>query len=309
MRRSVLFPIVAVLWGTACGVSPVKDSFHEARREADMKSAQVTDGAANSPAAEQLQVVAGTMERSDMGAETAGGSGFALPGSSVAVLPVDAMLIRTGNASIEVRALNPAIDQVRALARQMGGFVANTSIQAGDERLRSASIELRIPNEQFDAAVSGLNGLGKLETVQVSTEDVGEQYTDIAARVVNAHRLEDRLIDVLANRPGKLQDILAVERELARVREEIERYEGRLRYLKSRAATSRLTLAVHEPIPVIEQTGQSPLLDAVRQAWGRFLVMVALAIGWSGVVIPVGLIVTGAWWTLRRRRRPLPQPA
>ena len=110
-------------------------------------------------------------------------------------------------------------------------------------------------------------------------------------------------------RPGKLQDILAVERELARVREEIERYEGRLRYLKSRAATSRLTLSVHEPVPVLEKTGQSPLVDAVRQAWGRFLGLVTLAIGWSGVVIPVGLIGAGAWWTLRRRRRPLPQPA
>jgi len=60
---------------------------------------------------------------------------------------------------------------------------------------------------------------------------------------------------------------------------------------------------------VLEKTGQSPLVDAVRQAWGRFLGLVTLAIGWSGVVIPVGLIVTGAWWTLRRRRRPLPQPA
>jgi hypothetical protein len=187
--------------------------------------------------------------------------------------------------------------------------VANTSIPAGRDRLRSASIELRIPNDRFDAAVSGLNGLGKLETVQVSTEDVGEQYTDIAARVANAHRLEDRIIDVLARRPGKLQDILAVERELARVREEIERYEGRLRYLTSRAATSRLTLSVHEPVPVLEPTSQSPLVDAVRQAWGRFLGLVTLAIGWSGVVIPVGVIVTGAWWTVRRRRRPLPLAA
>jgi hypothetical protein len=309
MRRSVLFPTLAVLVSTACGVSPLKNSLDEFRREEAVKSALDVDALNNTPAEEQLQVVAGTMERGDMGAGTGGGSAFALPGSSVAALPVDAMLIRTGNASIEVRSLTPAIDQVRALAGQMGGFVANTSIQAGDERLRSASIELRIPNERFDEAVSGLNGLGKLETVQISTEDVGEQYTDIAARVVNAHRLEDRLIDVLANRPGKLQDILAVERELARVREEIERYEGRLRYLKSRAATSRLTLSVHEPVPVIEQTGQSPLVDAVRQAWGRFLGLVTLAIGWSGVVIPVGLIAAGAWWTLRRRRRPLPQPA
>lgn len=299
MRRIVLYSTLAAVVTTACSVAKDASINQELRMEA-AKEALSADAPASMPAG----AVAGVGV-----AEDEGGSGFALPGTSVAALPVDAMLIRTGNASIEVRALNPAIDQVRALAGQMGGFVANTSIQAGDDRLRSASIEIRIPNDRFDAAVSGLNGLGKLETVQVSTEDVGEQYTDIAARVENAHRLEERLIDVLARRPGKLQDILAVERELARVREEIERYEGRLRYLKSRAATSRLTLSVHEPVPVIEKTGQSPLVDAVRQAWGRFLGLVTLAIGWSGVVIPVGLLVAGASWTLRRRRRALPQPA
>jgi hypothetical protein len=287
---------------TACGVGDAA-SRNELRREAASKAEAVAD-APNSPVAQ----VAGTMDRKDMTSES-DGTGFMLPGTGVATLPVDAMLIRTGNASIEVKSLNPAIDQVRALAAQMGGFVANTSILAGDERNRSASIELRIPNDRFDAAVSGLNGLGKLETVQVSTEDVGEQYTDIAARVTNAHRLEERLIDVLARRPGKLQDILEIERELARVREEIERYEGRLRYLKARAVTSRMTLSIHEPIPVIERSGQSPLVDAVREAWGRFLGMVTLAIGWSGIVIPVGLMAAGASWLLRRRRRGLPQPA
>jgi len=102
MRRSVLFPILAAFVGTACGVSPMKDS-GEARLESVMKSeVGVADGAANSPAAEQFRAVAGTVERADVGAERDGGSGFALPGSSVAALPVDAMLIRTGNASIEV---------------------------------------------------------------------------------------------------------------------------------------------------------------------------------------------------------------
>ena len=309
MRHTILFPALGVLIMTACATGhdavPKDGSSREYPSDAAALKSEALQRSPDAPVA----VAAGTLDANDMVSETEGASGFTLPGSGVAALPVDAMLIRTGNASIEVRSLTPAIDQVRALAGQMGGFVANTSIQAGDARLRSASIELRIPNDRFDAAVSGLNGLGKLETVQISTEDVGEQYTDIEARVTNAHRLEDRLIDVLAHRPGKLQDILAVERELARVREEIERYEGRLRYLKSRAATSRMTLSIHEPVPVIEKTGQSPLVDAVREAWGRFLGLVTLAIGWSGVVIPVGLIAAGASWTLRRRRRNVPLPA
>jgi hypothetical protein len=305
MRRSFLYSSVAVLVSTACGVRQDASRVDETRQEQATK----IEMAANAPGAETLRAVAGTLEPGDVAAHAEGESGFMLPGTAASALPADAMLIRTGSASIEVGSLDPAIDQVRALAGRVGGFVANTSIQEGSDRLRSASIELRIPNDRFDAAVSGLHGLGKLETVQVSTEDVGEQYTDIAARVANAHRLEDRIIDVLARRPGKLQDILAVERELARVREEIERYEGRLRFLTSRAATSRLTLSVHEPVPVLEPTSQSPLVDAVRQAWGRFLGLVTLAIGWSGVVIPVGLIMTGAWWTVRRRRRPLPLAA
>ncbi len=304
MRHVVLFPSLAVLVAAACGVGPRHPREFEARGEQAIKAGAQNDV----PGSEALQV-AGSRGHVDTGADGANGLGFVLPGGGVSALPIDAMLIRAGHASIEVRALDPALDQVRALAGQMGGFVAGTSIQAGDERLRAASIELRIPNERFDAVVSGLGGLGKLETVQIATEDVGEQYTDIAARVSNAHRLEERLVDVLAHRPGKLQDILAVERELARVREEIERYEGRLRYLTSRAATSRLTIAMHEPVPVIERTGDSPLVDAVRQAWGRFLGLVALAIGWSGVVIPAALIVTGARLAWRKRRRPLPQPA
>ena len=70
--------------------------------------------------------------------------------------------------------------------------------------------------------------------MNVSAEDVGEEYVDVQARVANAHRLEQRLIEVLATKTGKLSDILNVERELARVREEIERMEGRMRYLRTR---------------------------------------------------------------------------
>ena len=225
-------------------------------------------------------------------------------GLDMITTPVDAMLIRNGSASIEVKSLDPAIGAVRSLAGQMGGYIANTNIRAGNERLRSASIELRIPNDRFDAAISGLNGLGKVESVDVATEDVGEQYADLEARVTNAHRLEDRLADVLAHRPGKLSDILELERELARVREQIERYEGRMRFLKARVSTSRITIAVHEPVPVIETT-DSPIVNAVRLAWARFLGLVTLAIGWSGVVIPLGLITSAAWWLARHRRRTL----
>jgi hypothetical protein len=212
-----------------------------------------------------------------------------------------AMIIRTGTAGVEVDSLDTAIQRVRLLAGRVNGFVANTIIQGGRDQLRTASLELKVPSERFDDAIAGLSPIGKVESVNVSAEDVGEEYVDIAARVENAHRLEARIIDLLANRTGKLQDVLSVEHELARVREEIERYEGRMRYLKTRASVSTLTIAVHERAPVIVPVaGDGPILVAFRQAWENFVGVVATFVASLGVLVPLGVLVFVAWLGVRR---------
>ncbi|MEO7823646.1 MAG: DUF4349 domain-containing protein, partial [Gemmatimonadaceae bacterium] len=169
------------------------------------------------------------------------------------------MMIRTGQAFIEVEQLDPAVLKVRQLAAQVGGFIANSSITGGKDQIRQATFELKIPAGKYDETVGSLSRIGKVETVSSSAQDVGEEFVDITARVTNAKRLEERLISLLANRTGKLDDVLRVERELARVREEIERYEGRLRYLSSRVAMSTLTITVHEPGPILgNNPGENP---------------------------------------------------
>ena len=233
-------------------------------------------------------------------------AGISLP-AAADVLPD--LIIRTGTASIQVDSLDAAIAMVRALARRVGGFVAGSSTQAGRGQLHSATLELRMPAGRFDEAVDGLRPLGKVEAVNVTAEDVGEEYVDVQARMGNARRLEARLIDVLARRAGKLSDVLDVERELARVREEIERYEGRLRYLRTRVAVSTLTLTVHEPVPVVDHGSPGVMAEAARQAWRNFIALVAFAIQALGVVVPLGLVATAGWWAVRRWRRPPTRPA
>jgi hypothetical protein len=151
---------------------------------------------------------------------------------------------------------------------------------------------LRIPSNRFDEAVNGLSPIGKVESVSVSVQDVGEEYVDVQARVANARRLEQRLVELLANRTGKLSDVLTVERELARVREEIERYEGRMRYLRSRASVSTLSIAIHEPYPIVaERPGTHPIRDAFIQAWRNLIGVTAGIIASLGVLIPLGVLV------------------
>jgi hypothetical protein len=225
------------------------------------------------------------------------------------VLPT--MLIRTGHAVVQVDSLEPAITRVRQLAQQLGGFVANTTMQVGQREMRQATLQLRIPAARFDEAISGLTPVGKVESVNVTAEDVGEEFVDVSARVANARRLEERLIALLATRTGSLEDVLAVERELARVREEIERHEGRLRYLRTRAAVSTLTVNLHEPRPIIgEYPGANVMGNAFRQAWRNFVGFLAGFIASLGILVPVGLLALAAWyifrrvWRFRRRREP-----
>ena len=229
-----------------------------------------------------------------------------LPARSVSLPPLSItsnMVIRTGQTSVEVDSLERAVAQVRLLAGRVGGYVANTTMQTGRGQLRSATLEVKIPADRFDDGLGGLSALGKLESVNVNAEDVGEEFTDVTARMGNARRLEARLIELLATRTGKLKDVLDVERELARVREEIDRYEGRLRYLRAHAVLSTLTIYVHEPLPVVGRAGSSVIGEAFKQAWRNFVALVAACIRGLGIVIPLGVVVTGGWLAVARLRR------
>ena len=214
-----------------------------------------------------------------------------------------AMIIRAGQANIEVDSLEPAVALVRTLARQLGGYIANTAMQTGRGQVRSATLEVKVPANRFDEGLSGLAPIGKLESVNVSAEDVGEEFTDAIARMANARRLETRLIELIATRTGKLKDVLDVEQELARVREEIERYEGRLRYLQAHAALSTLTICVHEPPPVVGHPGSSVVAEAAKQAWRNFVWLFALVVQSLGIVIPLGTVATLGWVAMKRWRR------
>src|SRR6266487_3092027 len=155
------------------------------------------------------------------------------------------------------------------------------------------------PRHASDEALAGLRPIGKLERVDVNAEDVGEEFVDVTARMENARRLEQRLVTLLAARTGKLSDVLAVERELARVREEIERYEGRLRYLRTHAATSTLAVQVHQPYPVVGTAGTSVVGSAFVQAWRNFVAVMALLIQSLGVVVPLAALAVLAWVAVR----------
>jgi hypothetical protein len=214
------------------------------------------------------------------------------------------MLIRNGQASVEVTRLNEAMTKVRQTAGQLGGFVANMSLVGGKDEHRSAQLELRVPSPQFDAAVAALSALGKVESMSASVQDAGDEYVDLGARATNARHMEARLAEMLAQRTGKLSEALTVEQELRRVREEIERYDARLKWLERKAAMSSIQITLHEPVSVLDQPGPGPIAEAFAQAWQRAVGVLAWGIASLGLLVPFGLLVTVMLLLARRLLRP-----
>ena len=252
------------------------------------QSAPTAVPAAAPPMRQRSSAASNAASRGDATARADVSLGMPLP----AIDPAGSMLVRHGRASIEVKTLDEAVTRLRQAAGQFGGFVANTALQSGNDEKRTATLQLRVPSAQFDAAVAALSQLGKVESVHVSAEDVGEEYVDLGARLTNARRVEARLVEMLATRTGRLSDVLTVEQELARVRMEAERYEARMRWLERRASLSSLDVSIHEKFPLLDSPrGRGPIVEAFAEAWERMVSVVAWLIASLGVLVPLGVII------------------
>lgn len=208
------------------------------------------------------------------------------------LLPANgSMLIRRASATIEVDSLERAVESVRALADAHGGYVANSVVHARDGRHRTATVQLRVPSDRLDRALGGLTPLGRLETLEITSQDVGDEYVDVQARISNARTLEDRLLRLIERRTGKLEEILRAERELARVREAIERLEARRRFLEGHTTMSTLSVTLREPAPVLDRTWTAMMGGAARQAWRHFWELCATVVEALGILVPLGVLV------------------
>jgi hypothetical protein len=234
-------------------------------------------------------------------------SALADSASTASVAP--SMLIRTGNASVEVDSVELAVARVQELAQRLGGYVGNTSVSGGEQATRSATLELKIPAARFDQAIGGCAdrqggeragaGGGRGRGVRGPLRPHGQRAAAGGAA-----------LGLLATRTGKLEDVLAVERELARVRQEIDTQEGRLRYLRSRAAVSTLTVTVHEPRPLIGDYPRARPIARRSATRGATSSASRRADRVAGLPDPAGAHPRGIVWLVRRyrRRRAAPPP-
>jgi hypothetical protein len=140
-------------------------------------------------------------------------------------------VIYTAQFRIVVQEIEAAIDAMERLAEAQGGYVQSIS---GDQ------IVIRVPVANYQAAVAKVESLGNVSRRDLQATDVTEEYVDLQARLKNSMAVRARLEALLA-KAENVEAALAVEKELNRVGEEIERLQAKLEVLKNRVAYSTIT--------------------------------------------------------------------
>ena len=155
-------------------------------------------------------------------------------------------LIRNATVELEIVSFDDAVQKITAFANEERGYVATTnSDKQANGKLRGQVIVKVLP-ENLDHFLQKVRGLGELKNQTLGTEDVTKAYFDTDARLKNARVMEQRLIDMLKTKTGKVSDLLQVEKELGRVREEIEKMQGELKYWDSQVQFATVTISLAE---------------------------------------------------------------
>jgi len=155
-------------------------------------------------------------------------------------------LIRNANVELEIVSFDDAVQKITAFANEDRGYVATTNSQKQANGKLRGQVIVKVLPENLDRILQKLRGLGELKNQTLGTENVTKVYFDTDARLKNAHVMEQRLIDMLNTKTGKVSDLLQVEKELGRVREEIEKMQGDLKYWDSQVQFATVTIALAE---------------------------------------------------------------
>jgi hypothetical protein len=174
------------------------------------------------------------------------------------------VLIYTAQLTMAIFEVGPAQTKIEALVLSLGGYLAQKSNNA---------LTVRVPVARFHEAIAGIEKIGDVTRRDISAEDVSQEFYDLEVRIKSARAVRERLEHLLA-RAVKVEDALGIEHELDRVVAEIERLEGRLKFLSAKATYSTITVAFAAqpkevvtkgnfklPFPWLDELGLSRLLD------------------------------------------------
>jgi len=233
---------------------------------------------------------------------------------SVMVPPTGPMIIRTASLTLVAKDFDQARTAIETIVLRHQGHCAQLTVRGRADTGRTLTATFRVPAEQLDPVLAELRTVGPVEEESQGGEEVTQQYVDLRARLSNARNTEQRLIEILRQRTGKVPDILAVEQEIARVREGIERMDAQLKNLENQVRLASLQVRLREeyklPLALAQTSTVTRLRNAVVEGYHSLVEsvvgLVEFLLSYGPVLLFWGLIlyfpVRFAWRRLRAPR-------
>ena len=223
-------------------------------------------------------------------------------------------IIRNANLTIEVNSPPETQRKIASIAESHQGFVVTSEAtqRTTDDRGRTeviVNLVVRVPAALFNQAMEEIRATGlRIVQEKIAGQDVTEEFMDLEARIKNQKALESQFIEIM-KRAAKVDDALSVQRELAEVRTEIEKLEGRRRFLENQSSLSTINVTLQPPTQIVNATGfwysvKTAFSDGVDVALAMVLFLIRAVIALLPVAIIFGLPLTLiARFVLRRWRR------
>ncbi|MGH9941813.1 MAG: DUF4349 domain-containing protein [Pyrinomonadaceae bacterium] len=235
--------------------------------------------------------------------------------SQIVTSTIERKIIRDADLTVEVASPAEGQRRLASIAEAHGGFVVTSESRqqtvGGGATVELVNLHMRVPASRFEAAVSEIRaaGGGRVRAEKITGKDVTEEFIDLEARLRTQRALETQFMEIM-KQAKTVEDALSVSSQLAEVRGEIERVEGRHRFLDNQASLSTIRVTLQAPAPLVSAE-TSGFVHSLREALGEgvdaalliVLGVVRVAIALVPVALFIALPLYLVWRVLRRRMR------
>ncbi|GMT49750.1 MAG: hypothetical protein IEMM0008_1289 [bacterium] len=173
-------------------------------------------------------------------------AGFAYFSNQLGLTDVSQKLIKKASITLVIKDYTSWKRKLMQFVEIGGAYVSSSRLDVGSNDYKSGTIIIRVPKEQLDGLLDQIKTLGKLLSENVQSDDITGKYIDLKARIDNKKLTETRFREILKGKAPKILDILAVEKELGRIREEIDRMTRQLSRYDQLVDFSTITLYFRE---------------------------------------------------------------
>ena len=228
--------------------------------------------------------------------------------TSQPAVPSERKIIRNADLSLESETPEEVQNKIAAIAESKGGFVVESQQRTSDRRSAkrdTVTMSLRVPSEKFAEAVDEIRKTaGGVVVETVKGQDVTEEFIDIEARLAAKKALETQFLEIM-KRANSVEDALNVQRQLSEVRAEIEKIEGRKRFLQDQASLSTIKITIQTPAAISADSAGffTKLTESINSgldaAAGFILGLVTIAIAILPfllfIVLPIFFVLRYFW--------------